>query len=187
MTARFCLAAVTPLRRASPTEEWRDESGLKGLPAAAGLFRVWIGDAETGSGQSVLVVDHRSGEINQPTILNEKLGAVSGKLFVTRLAGGDFHRVGHPGTAAGFDINAEALVFGVGLADDFGNMPRGAFGQGDRGQGGFCHESSLNQRRGLSMQGSVRLKPLYGTSWQGLRGRESVGPGAVATVTLILA
>jgi len=135
---RFCHAARTPLRKASPSEEREGEwgmsytealiSGLKGLPASAGVFRVGIGDAEACGRQSILVVDDRSGEVNQAALLDEKLHAVCGEFLIAGLAGGDFHRVGHPGTPARFDVDTEALVFGVRLADDFGDMSGGALG-----------------------------------------------------------
>ena len=143
MAGRFCAAARMPCRKASPNEERETGSGLKGLPASAGMLGVGVGDPETCSGQSILVVDDRSGEINQPAILDEKFHAVRGEFFVAGLSGGNFHRVGHSGTPARFDVDAEALVFGIGLADDFGDMAGGALGQGNRGQGGICHEGSL--------------------------------------------
>src|SRR5258708_36978838 len=106
MTGRFCLAARRPFPTASPSEEWGEKSGLKGFPAAAGLLRVWIRDAETGAGQSILVIDDRSGEVNQPAILDEKLHAVGGELFVVGLPSGDFHLVIPAGAAARFDVDA---------------------------------------------------------------------------------
>ena len=153
MAGRFCRAERKPSLTASPREERSVELGLKGLPAAAGLLRVGVGDAEARSRQPVLVIDDRSGEVNQSAILNEKLNAVGGKFLVTRLAGRDLHGVRHAGTSAGLDIDAQALVFRVGLADDFGDMPGGAFGQGDRRQSGFCHKTILKQALSLSMQG----------------------------------
>ena len=86
-------------------------------------------------------------------ILDKELHAVHGEFLIARFAGGDFHRVGHAGAAAGLDIDAQALVLRVGLADDFGDMPGGAFGQGDRRQSGFCHKTILKQALSLSMQG----------------------------------
>src|SRR5476649_1586307 len=89
MTGRFCWAERQPFWTAFPSEEREDGSGLKGFPAPAGLLGVGIGDAETGSGQSILVIDDRAGEVNQPAILDKEFHAVRGKFLVARLSGGN--------------------------------------------------------------------------------------------------
>src|SRR5258708_1800175 len=95
--------------------------GLKGLSASARLLGIRIGDAETGAGQAVLVINDGASQINQTAILDEKFDAESGEFFVTGFARGYFHRVGHAGAATGLDVDAEAFAFGIGLADDFGD------------------------------------------------------------------
>src|SRR5260221_14781901 len=116
MGRRFCHAARTPLRTAAPSAEWEGrllaKLGLEGLPTAAGLLGVGIRDPETGPAQPVLVIDDRSGEVNQSAVLDKKLHAVRGKGFVARFAGGNFHGVRHAGASARFDVNAESLALG---------------------------------------------------------------------------
>src|SRR5712671_2549141 len=160
MGARFCRAARRPLAMAFPRMDWEKGSGFKGLPTAAGLLGVGVGDAEASSRQSVLVVDDRPGQVNQAAVLDKKLHPMGGKFLVPGFPGGNFHGIGHSGASAGFNENAEPFAFGIGLADDLGDMFGRIFGKGYRGQCGRCHVKNLRRGSGLSMNGAERTARL---------------------------
>ena len=60
--------------------------GLEGLAAAAGCLGVGVRDTESGAGKAVLVVDDRSGEIDQRPAFHEERRAVGDKLLVAIFA-----------------------------------------------------------------------------------------------------
>ena len=142
---KFWRPARRPVRIASPNEDWGRGLGLKGLPAAARLLGVRVRDPEARAGQPILVIDDGASQVNQAAFLDKKLHAVGREFLVTRFAGRNFHRIGHARASAGLDVNAEAFAFGVGLADDLGDVPGSAFGQADGGQGGNGHKRNLKE------------------------------------------
>src|SRR5579871_4639511 len=131
MGAMFCAADRTPSRAAAAMDASSDRSGLKGLPAAAGLLGIRIGDPEARTRQPVLVIDDRASEVNEAAIFDKKFHPESLILLVARLLRRNFHGVGHAGAAARFDINAEALALRVRGADDLGDVLGGALGHRD--------------------------------------------------------